>query len=95
MSALIPAIISLILSRKGGGGGGGYGGGGGGGGYGRGRKPERSTEEKSDYYWTGEIMKGDIGESLTKRREAEAKSQPRSGIIPYAQQEAEARGRGR
>jgi hypothetical protein len=63
MSALIPALIHLFMSRHGGGGGGG--GGGGRGGYGRGGsgrqpKPQMSTEQKSDYYWTGQMLNGNI-----------------------------------
>jgi hypothetical protein len=50
MSALIPAIINLIMSRRGGKGGGGGSSGGGGG-----REP-KSQEERSRDYWRKQIL---------------------------------------
>jgi hypothetical protein len=47
MTALIPALINMLVSgirRRGGGGGGGYGGGGGG-------RPEKSAADKDAEYW--------------------------------------------
>lgn len=51
MSALIPALIELLMSRRKGGGGGGGGAGGGGG-----KQPE-SDYDKDEKYWNRELMK--------------------------------------
>lgn len=86
MSALIPALIGLLMSKRGGGGGGGGGGS---------KKPEKSQEEKSDYYWTKQILGGDIGDAEEKGRAESAKAYGSLGIKPYAKVEAEVRGGGR
>jgi hypothetical protein len=52
MSALIPALINLLMSRMKGGGGGG----GGRGGAGGGKQPE-SDYDKDEKYWNKELMK--------------------------------------
>lgn len=47
MSALIPAIIKLLMKGRGGGGGGGGGGG----------APQKSDQEKHQDYWNRELLK--------------------------------------
>jgi hypothetical protein len=58
MSALIPALIKLFMSRARGGGGGGRGGYSGGG---RMPKPEKSAAEKDDEYWAKKNLSSSDG----------------------------------
>lgn len=105
MSALIPAIISLILSRRGGGGGGGGGyGGGGRGGYrgggyrGGGRQP-KSIEDVSNDHWRKQIYKGalenDFEKELSSIDKGENDAEPTSYVKGIAELKADLFGRGR
>ena len=78
MSALIPALINLLMSGRGGRGGGGGGG-----------RPEPSQQEKSDYYWTGRLMSGD----LDPKQEKGGKPQPPLRIKSWADHMGGSQGR--
>lgn len=66
MSALIPALIKLLMSRRGGGGGGGSGGG---------REP-MSDAEKDKKYWNRELL--DMQNDQQAQRESDARSRARA-----------------
>lgn len=99
MSALIPAIISLILSRRGGGGGGGGGYGGGGRGGSRGGRQPKSIEDVTDDHWRKQIYKGAMDNELEKELasidKGENETEPTSYVKGIAELNRDLFGKGR
>jgi hypothetical protein len=83
MSALIPALINLLMSGRGRGGGGGGGGGGG----------ESSPLDKSNRYWMGQHISGNYADPFLRKLDSRRDGRDAGGVIPFSEHMINARPR--